>query len=113
MGAYEYSHAYGHESRRLWQEVSRRAAETQSWEPERTHTFLYDLRNAVREVRRQSSEGSTNYYTWNFVLGGTKQMTGDVGDAWLSRPSVSVLITSYLLPLGLFSRAVIRIDAGA
>ena len=80
--------AMGHRVRKM---VSRRDAETQSWNVERTHHFFYDGWNLVAEIGSRSSEVSTNRYVWGNDLSGSLQGVGGVGGLL----AVSTLPTAY------------------
>jgi RHS repeat-associated protein len=77
--ACQVSNAYDAMGRRVKKIVSRRDAETQSWNVECTRHFFYDGWNLVAEIGSRSSEVSTNRYVWGNDLSGSLQGAGGVG----------------------------------
>ena len=108
---FQVSNAYDAMGRRVRKAVQRRDAETQSWEVEKTCHFYYDGWNLVAEIGSQSSEVSTNRYTWGNDLSGSLQgvplrqgyggQAGGVGG--LLAVSCVSSNTSYLLPITCFT----------
>ena len=76
---FQVSNSYDAMGRRVRKMVSRRDAETQSWNVESTHHFFYDGWNLVAEIGSRSSVVSTNRYVWGNDLSGSLQGAGGVG----------------------------------
>ena len=96
---FQVSNAYDAMGRRVRKSVSRRDAETQSWEVESTRHFFYDGWNVIRETIAIGNQQSaiTNLYTWGSDLSGTLQGAGGVGGllAVLSSGSQPYSLTAY------------------
>jgi len=73
------TNVYDHQSRRIRKEVYVRESPSFEFQVSRSHAFLHDGWNVIREVRSQNSGVSTNYYTWGLDLSGSLQGAGGVG----------------------------------
>jgi RHS repeat-associated protein len=96
------TNAYDHQSRRIGKSVCVRESPSFEFQVSRSHTFLYDGWNPIREIVSRLDAPNppnslTNYYTWGLDLSGTLQGAGGVGGL-LAVTCVSSS-TSNLLPL--------------
>ena len=63
----------------VWKVVSRRGAEAQSWEAEKSIAYLWDSFNIIAETTVTGSATNTTYNIWGLDLDGTMQGAGGVG----------------------------------
>ena len=96
---FQVSNTYDAMGRRVKKIVSRRDAETQSWNVECTCHFFYDGWNVIRETIAIGNQQSavTNRYVWGNDLSGTLQGAGGVGG--LLAVSISSSTNSLLSPV--------------
>ena len=73
------SYAYDHQGCMVWTKISRGGAEAQSWEEEKSITYLWDNFNIIAETVISGSATNTTYNIWGLDIDGTIQGAGGVG----------------------------------
>jgi RHS repeat-associated protein len=61
-------------------QISRRGAEAQSWEIEKTSTLIWDGFNIIQTLAHSQTHTLTNAFIWGLDLSGTLQGAGGVGE---------------------------------
>ena len=72
-------YAYDHQGRMVWKQISHGGAEAQSWEVEKTLSYLWDDFNIIAETTVADSVTNTTYNVWGLDLDGRMQGAGGVG----------------------------------
>ena len=72
-------YAYDHQGRMVWKKISHGGAEAQSWEMEKTLSYLWDNFNIIAETSVADSATNITYNVWGLDLDGTMQGAGGVG----------------------------------
>ena len=72
-------YAYDHQGRMVWKKISHGGAEAQSWQDEKTLSYLWDNFNIIAETSVADSATNITYNVWGLDVDGTMQGAGGVG----------------------------------
>ena len=72
-------YAYDHQGRMVWKKISHEDTKTQSWQEEKTISYLWDNFNIIAETSVADSATKITYNVWGLDLDGTLQGAGGVG----------------------------------
>ena len=72
-------YAYDHQGRMVWKKISHEDTNTQSWQEEKSTSYLWDDFNIIAETVVSDSATNTMYNVWGLDLDGTLQGAGGVG----------------------------------
>jgi RHS repeat-associated protein len=73
------TYAYDYQGRMVAKQFSRRGAEAQSWEIEKTSTLIWDGYNIIQSLTHTQTHTLTNSFIWGLDLSGSLQGFGGVG----------------------------------
>ena len=76
-------YAYDHRGRMVWKKISHEDTKTQSWQEEKSTSYLWDAFNIIAETVVADSATNTTYNVWGLDLDGTMQGAGGVGGAFV------------------------------
>ncbi|MBM4165052.1 MAG: hypothetical protein FJ222_11525 [Lentisphaerae bacterium] len=73
------TYAYDYQGRMVTKQFSRRGAEAQSWEIEKTNSLIWDGFNIVQSLTHTQTHTLTNSFIWGLDLSGSLHGAGGVG----------------------------------